>query len=153
MNSSHLSFQPFLLFSSFCHLAFLLLPFALLPLLSSFHLSLKRCLLLGMTRRSVIPLPMVFGRTAWIAYQLFFFLLPFQVLNLLPAPGSLLRSGLHGFRETRRGQHSFCDTNRVFRCRRSMRMYRQACFVFCTCSWKSQLVHMLMNKAVQVVLC
>lgn len=113
----------------------------------------KDFLLLGMTRRSVIPLPMVFGRTAWISYQLFFFLLPFQVLNLLPALSSLPRSGLHGFRETRRGQHSFCDTNKVFRCRRSMRMYRQARFVFCTCSWKSQLVHMLMNKSVQVVLC
>lgn len=100
MYSSHLSFQPFLLFSSFSRPAFLLLPFPLLSLLCSFHLSLKRFLLLGRTRRSVTLLPVVLSRTAWISYQLFFFLLPLQVLNLLPALGSPPRSGLHSFRET-----------------------------------------------------
>lgn len=91
------------------------------------------------------------GGTASISYQLFFFLLPLQFFNLLPALGPLLRSGLHGFRETARGKHSLGVTHRVFKRARSMPRNAQACFVFCTCGGKSQLVHMLMNKYMQVL--
>lgn len=158
MNSPHLFFQPFLLFPSFSRLAFLLLPFPLLLLLCSFHLSLKRFSLFGMTglritsHLSMQNFPMVV-RTASISYQLFFFFLPLHFFNLLPAFGPLPCSGLHGFRETARGQHSLSVTHRVFKCARSMVMYGQAWFAFCTCSWKSQLIQMLMNKSMQVFCC